>query len=300
MPATVILNPYSNRWKAREQAPEVEELLHKAGIEHDFQISEHPKQAIELARTAVQKGNTPLIAAGGDGGISEVVNGIMQATSLDNLPAGPLGLIPLGTANDITDMLNIPRDLGEAVQIIKAGHTRTIDLGKVNNHYFDNNSAVGLEPVVSIENIRLTWLKGVIRYLASAAIAIMKHPTWDAKLEWDDGNYKGSITLISVGNSRRTGGVFFMTPDAKLDDGLLDFIFAPTLGRLRLFQLLPKTQTGEHINDSDIHVHKTTRLAIHTNPPTPIQADGELIETEASEIIYQVLPGALQVFSPRI
>jgi len=168
----------------------------------------------------------------------------------------------------------------------------------VNNRYFDNNSAIGLEPVVSIENIRLTWLKGVIRYLASAVIAIMKHPTWNAKLEWDDGHYDGSITLISIGNSRRTGGVFFMTPEAKLDDGLLDFVFAPALGRLRLFQLLPKTQTGEHINDPDIHFHKTSRLTIHTDPPTPIQADGELIQTEATDIIYQVVPSALTVFSP--
>jgi len=104
MPATVILNPYSNRWKARELAPEVKNLLHKAGINHNFQFSEYPEHGIELARTAVQQGNTPVIAAGGDGGISEVVNGMMQATNLDNLPAGPLGLIPLGTANDIKSL----------------------------------------------------------------------------------------------------------------------------------------------------------------------------------------------------
>jgi len=264
-----------------------------------MKITERPGQGIELARAAVETGNTPVIAAGGDGGISEVVNGIMQAAKSETLPAGPIGFLPLGTANDITDMLGLPRDLGEAVQVIKSGHTRTIDLGMVNGRYFDNNSAVGLEPVVTIENIRLTWLRGVIRYLASAVIAILKHPTWDAHLEWDDGEYEGSIALISVGNTKRTGGVFFMTPNALLDDGKLDFIFAPALGRMRLLQLLPKAQTGQHIDEPEIREHRTSRLSINTRQPTPIQADGEIFEAQATQIIYQVIPGALQIFVPK-
>lgn len=297
MPATVVLNPYSNRWEAGRRKPEIEAALHQAGVEFELKLSEYPGHGIELAREAVETGNTPLIAAGGDGGISEVINGLMEATPSEARPAGPVGMLPLGTANDITDMLGIPLDLNEAVRVIVEGHTRTIDLGMVNGRYFDNNSAVGLEPMVSLENIRLTWLRGVIRYLTSAVIAIMKRPTWNAVLEWDGGEYEGSITLVSIGNSRRTGGVFFMTPNAVLDDGLLDFVFAPALGRLRLFQLLPKAQTGEHIHDPEVREHRTTRLSIRTQSPTPIQADGEIFATEATEIVYQVLPAALRVFT---
>ena len=297
MPATVILNPYSNRWEAGRRAPEIESALHRAGIEFEMKITSQPGDGIALARTAVETGNTPLIAAGGDGAISEVVNGLMEATSPEARPAGPIGLLPLGTANDLTDGLGIPRDLNEAAQIIKNGLTRTIDLGIVNGRYFDNNSAVGLEPVVTIENIRLTWLRGVIRYLAAAVIAILKRPTWNAQLKWDSGEYNGSITLISVGNSPRTGGVFYMTPNAILDDGLLDFIFAPALGRLKLLQLLPKTQTGAHIHEPEIQEHQTKRLSIRTQPSTPIQADGELFTKQATEIVYEVLPGALRVFT---
>jgi len=299
MPATVILNPYSNRWEAGRRAPEIETALHRAGIEFEMKITRQPGDGIALARTAVETGNTPLIAAGGDGAISEVVNGLMEATPPEALPAGPIGLMPLGTANDLTDGLGIPRDLNEAAQIIKNGHTRCIDLGIVNGRYFDNNSAVGLEPVVTIENIRLTRLRGVIRYLAAAVIAILKRPTWNAQLKWDSGAYNGSITLISVGNSPRTGGVFYMTPNAVLDDGLLDFIFAPALGRLKLLQLLPKAQTGAHILEPEIQEYQTKRLSIRTQPPTPIQADGELFAMQATEIVYEVLPGALRVFTPR-
>lgn len=297
MPATVILNPYSNRWEAGKRAPEIQHLLEKAGIDFELRVTEGPEHGIELAREAVQSGNTPLIAAGGDGGISEVLNGLMAATPPEARPAGPIGLLPLGTANDFTDGLGLPRDLAEAVQVIANGHTRIVDLGVVNGRYFDNNSAVGLEPIVTLENIRLTWLRGMIRYVVSAVIAIIKRPTWSASIEWDDGKYEGSVTLISVGNTTRTS-VFYMTPNAVVDDGLLDFVFAPSLGRLKIVRLFPKTFTGNHIHDSVVHEHRTEHLSIRIQPPTPIQADGEVFEMGATEIEYRALPGALRVFSP--
>jgi len=297
MPATAILNPYANRWDTGRRAPEVEAILRQSGIDFEMKITEAPNHAIELARIAVETGNTPLISIGGDGTCSEVVNGLMQATSQEGYPAGPIGFIPMGTANDLTDMLEIPRDLHEAARVIAAGNTRTIDLGHVNGRFFDNNSAVGLEPMVTLENIRLTWLRGVIRYLTAAVIAIIKNPTWNMHLKWDDGEYNGSITLVSVGNSRRTGD-FFMTPNAIMDDGFLDFVYAPALGRLRTFQLLPKTLTGSHVGEQEIHEHRTKSLSIQALPPTPIHADGEIFSEDKTEIVYRVIPGALEVITP--
>lgn len=297
MPATVILNPYSNRWEAGRRAPELEACLRVAKIDFVLQKTERPGHAIELAKNAVHAGNLPLIAVGGDGAVSEVVNGLLQATPPDQYPAGPVGFIPFGTANDLTDVLGIPRDLEAAVDVIAAGKTRCMDVGRVNGHFFGNNSAIGLEPMVTIENIRLTWLSGVIRYLVSAVLTILKRPVWEAELVWDGGEYCGSISLVSVGNTHRTGGVFYMTPNASIDDGYLDFVFAPSLRRLRLFQLLPKTQNGTHVHAQEVQEHRTQKLTITTRTPTPIQADGELIATSANQIQYEIVPGALQVFS---
>jgi diacylglycerol kinase (ATP) len=299
MPATVILNPYANRWISGQRQPELEASLQKYGLEYQIKLTEYPEHAVQLAKEAVETGNTPLIAAGGDGTLSEVVNGLMQATPIDQYPAGPIGFIPFGTANDLTDMLGLPRDLDTLCTIIVQGDTTTIDLGRVNGRFFNNNSAVGLEPVISIENIRLKWLKGVVRYLVAALIGIFKNPTWEGKIKWDGQEYSGTLALVSVGNSQRTGGVFYMTPNASLSDGFLDFVFAPSLGRLRLFQLLPKTQTGEHIHEPEVQEHRTTTLTIHTNTPTPIQADGEVFEMGTTEIIYEIVPSALKVFAPR-
>ena len=298
MPATVILNPYSNRWEGGRRAPEVEASLQRSGVDYLLHQTERPGHGIELARAAVESGNTPVIAVGGDGTLTEIVNGVLQGTPTGKYPAGPVGFIPQGTANDLTDVLGIPRNLDEAVRVIADGNTRDIDVGTVNGRFFGNNSAIGLEPMVTIENIRLTWLSGLIRYLVAAVIAILKRPQWEAQLKWDTGGYSGSIALVSVGNTHRTGGVFYMTPNAVIDDGLLDFVFAPALGRLRMFQLLPKTQSGAHVNEPEVKEHRTQRLEIHTKTSTPIQADGELIATGATEIVYSVVPKALRVFVP--
>jgi len=299
MPATVILNPYANRWISGKRKPELEAALKKAGFDYIIKVTEYPEHGIELAKQAVLDGNTPLIAAGGDGSLSEVVNGLMKATPPGELPVGPIGFVPFGTANDLTDMLAIPRELDQVAQMFVDGHTTTIDLGRVNGRYFDNNSAVGLEPVITINNAKLVWLKGVIRYMVSAVLGIIRNPKWEAEIEWDDQKYTGQIALVSVGNSARTGGVFFMTPNASLSDGYLDFVFAPGLRHIRLIQLLPKTQTGEHIHEAEVREHRTKKLTIRTKTPTPIQADGEIFDPAATEITYEIVPGALKVFTPR-
>jgi diacylglycerol kinase (ATP) len=177
MTTTIILNPYANRWKARECKNEIEALLDSARVDFILHETEYPGHGLELARKAVEDGNLPLIAVGGDGTVSEVVNGLFQATARENYPVGPVGIIPAGTANDLTDVLGIPRNVNEAMRVIMDGHTRVIDVGIVNGHYFDNNSAIGLEPMVTMENIRLTWLQGVMRYLIAAVISILKFST---------------------------------------------------------------------------------------------------------------------------
>lgn len=299
MPATVILNPYANRWVAGQRQPELEASLKKSGLDYQLKTTAYPEHAIELAREAVEAGNTPIIAVGGDGTLSEVVNGMMQATQENQVPIGPIGFIPFGTANDLTNMLGLPEDLDALCTIITEGHTTTIDLGRVNGRFFNNNSAVGLEPVISIESIRLTRLRGVFRYLVAALIGIFKKPTWDCEIEWDGQKYSGSLTLVSVGNSKRTGGVFYMTPNASLSDGFLDFVYAPAMKRRRLFQLLPKTQTGEHIHEPEVQEHRTKKLTIRTDTPTPIQADGEVFEMGTTEIYYEIMPAALKVFTSK-
>ncbi len=296
MTELIILNPYSNRWKAGRQRPELEAELVQAGIPYKLVETEGPGHATDLAEEAARKGLDRIVAAGGDGTIGEVLNGLYRARRDAELPA--LAVIPLGTANDLVVNLGLPRTIPGAVASLKAGNTRRIDLGKVNDWVYANNSAVGLEPVVTLYNVRMTRLKGVIRYLVAALKAIASGPTWDMSLAWDDGDYEGPISLVTVGNCPITGGLFRMAPAADPADGRLTFVYGYAASRMKMLTLLPRAISGAYVNDPVIHQHHTTRLEIHASPGTPLQADGELRGEENTHLLYEILPDRLAILSP--
>ena len=288
----LILNPYAGRWKAKAHLERVKAAFNRLGQTFDLTVTEAPGEGIVVAREAVEAGYQTVVAIGGDSTINEVVNGLMQAAGSEQ--AGTLGIIPLGTANDLADMLAIPRDIDQACLKIVTQQTRVIDVGQVNDRYFVNNSAVGLEPVVTQEAEKITHIKGDLRYVMAAFRAISRQPQWHADIRWDTGSYSGPITLISVGNSPRTGGSFWMTPAAQLDDGKLDVVFAPPLSRFNLLRLLPMTFKGKHVHHRAVTSLQVTKLDI-IMAPTPLQADGELIDLGATQISYTIWPQKLRV-----
>ena len=295
MSGIVILNPYSNRWNAGKQAPEIVDALKQLSLDCEVVLSQGPEHATELAEQASREGRDPIIAAGGDGTIGEVINGLYQANPDGVL--GPIGVIPLGTANDLISNLGLPLDIVGSLQAVLGRKTRRIDLGQVNDWVFDNNSAIGLEPVVTLYNIRMTWLRGVIRYLVAALRAIAAKPEYEMHIRWDDGEYEGLVSLVSVGNCPVTGGMFKMAPDADPTDGLLTFVYGYAPTRLKMLSLLPRTISGEFIHDPAIHQHHTRQIEITCSPGTPIQADGEIKAEEATTIRYRVLPARLDLYT---
>ena len=296
MSGLIILNPYANRWEASKQKEAILKTCADLGMRMDYVETTQPLEAIDLARQAVVDGRRSVIAAGGDGTIGEVLNGLYQGGETETRII--FGVIPLGTANDLITNLGHPKSLYKSINLIKRGRTRRIDLGKVNDWVFANNSAVGLEPIVSQYNIQMTWSRGVIRYLLAALRAIWGKPLWQVKMSWDDGEYEGPMSLVSVGNGALTGGLFRMAPGALLDDGALTFVhgYAPT--RRRMLGLLPRAISGDYIQDPAVHQFHTTRLRIETNPESPLQTDGDIRTDSASVFEYEVLPSVLEIFAP--
>jgi diacylglycerol kinase (ATP) len=291
-PIKFILNPYAGRWKARARQSELEAILKDLQIPYELIVTTQPGEGTTVAREASQDGYETVVAVGGDSTVSEVMNGLLQAAG--DQPARILGIIPLGTANDLADMLDLPRDLRAACQRIIANKTRLIDVGRVNGHFFGNNSAIGLEPIVTLEAEKINFIQGSLRYITAALRAIMRNPTWHVEMKWDTGAYRGPISLISIGNSPRTGGSFWMTPNALLDDGKLDVVFAPPLSRLSLLWLLPATFTGRHIHHDAVVSLRVSSLEIKTDP-TPLQADGEILGREVTHLQYSLIPQKLRV-----
>lgn len=295
----VLLNPYANRWNARRRWSEAADALHSFGIDFELAASEGPGHLEQLAREAVKDGFETLVIAGGDGSIGEVLNG----AAADWSPGSPFpvafGLLPLGSANDLADNIGLPRDLRAAAGVIAAARGRAIDLGRCNQRYFLNNSAAGLEPYVTTKQERITWLKGMPRYLVAAVQGILDKPEWNAKLEWDDDQrYDGPLSLISVGNGPRTGGVFYMSPHADPFDGKLTFSHGYRSTRLGLFAALPRAMKrgeGSFIEMRGMYEMHCTRLRVSLDAPSPVHTDGELFPEWLKDMEYAVYPSAARI-----
>ncbi|MDM8529273.1 diacylglycerol kinase family lipid kinase [Anaerolineales bacterium HSG24] len=290
----VILNPITGRPNGTAKIAKIELALQQAQLDYSLVVTEYPQHGIELARQAVLEGWPMIAAAGGDGTVNEVVNGIMQIDE-DESDKPTLGIIPTGTANDLAAMLQLPKDIQGACQRLAVGESKLIDVGQVNDYFFVNNSAVGLESVVTVTQQKMRWIKGIFSYIVAATGSILTAKNWEVQVDWPSGCYEGPAILVSVGNSARTGGVFYMTPEAVVDDGLLDFVYGAGMSRWRMVTLLPRLLRGSHISHSMVIYRKTKQLKITTSPPTPIQADGEIIDHEATEISYTIIPKKLQV-----
>src|SRR4051812_29924734 len=202
----VILNPAARSTRARNQSNAIGELPGGAVIS----ITTEAGQARALAADAAQQGYRIVVAAGGDGTINEVVNGLAGSQTA-------LGILPVGTMNVFAAELGLPRRLSDAWRVIQAGHTREIDLARANRQYFVQLAGVGLDAQVVKETTRtLKKNFGPLSYLISTAqIAARKPPVIIA--DCDGRVLEGSFVLI--GNGRFYGGPIPFFSRARVDDG---------------------------------------------------------------------------------
>lgn len=299
MTAKVIFNPYSNRWSSKARWPLAESALKAAGVDFEVAMSERKGHVVELAAQAVREGFSPIIAAGGDGTLSEVANGLARAAKTEDEPLGPMGIMPLGSANDLAFNIGLPTDLSEAAKVIAAGRTKNMDMGKLNDRYFINNSACGLEPLVTIKHEKIQWIKGMARYLVAAIQAIMDKPEWRGKVTWDDSEYEGPLTLVSVGNGRRTGG-FFMTPHADPFDGKLTISFGYRPTRWSMLTALPRAFNAEKntvVSLAGMYEVHSKKISIRLEQPSPAHTDGELFPEWIRDLEYSIQPGRLKILA---
>lgn len=296
MKIKVILNPYANRWHAGERLAQVQAAFTAVNLAPDIYVTQAAGEGTAVARQAAAQGFEAVVAAGGDGTINEVINGLLQAAGA--APTLPFGVIPIGTANDLADTLPLPRDLVAAAQIIADGRTRQIDAGRVNEYYFVNNSAIGMEPLVTLENVKIKRLSGNLRYFVALVRALVKLQAWQMEIRWDEETYTGPAYLLSVCNGPRSGGIFQIAPQADFADGYFDYVFSPEIPKRTVLAVLPRFLNGTHVNHPQVRHGRARTITIKSSPGTPIHADGELFAEALTEISYELLPGKITLLSP--
>jgi diacylglycerol kinase (ATP) len=305
--ALIILNPAAGRGRAAKRKPQLERVLQEAGLAYDLLQTEKTRQAVEFASIGRRDGYAVIVAAGGDGTINEIINGMAMATPAGGL-VGPIAVIPLGSGNDFAFALNSHRDLRSAVQAIQTGRTRRLDLGLATlqgptgtvHRYFHNSLGFGLEASVTQESNRIQRLSGGALYLAAAFRALKAYDTPHSVIEWleepgENERIEQRITLVSVGNAKRTGGAFYLTPDAEVDDGLFDVAVAGALSRRQVLTLLPKALMGKHIGHASVRMLRCREIRARSDAPLPVHMDGEVMMADAVEVTAVIEAGRLEI-----
>jgi diacylglycerol kinase (ATP) len=281
----VILNPAANSDRARRQQTRVEAIARGSVICPTSRSGE----AETLARRAALEGFDRIVAAGGDGTIHEVVNG------LAGTPAA-LGLLPMGTMNVFATELGLPtHDLGLCWDIIESGNTRSVDLPKANDKYFAQLAGVGLDAqVVKETSLALKRSFGPLSYLIQAAQIAARVPP-RLSIESENASIdEGSFVL--VGNGRLYGGPFPFFKHAVNNDGLLDVIVFKRLGYLEIIRYLQDVLFSSEINAPEVEYFQTARLRVSSDQPVPVELDGELVGSCPVE--FSVQKQFLRVLAP--
>ena len=284
----VILNPAARSDRATRVLSRVEALARDCTV----CTTSGPGEAEVLARHAVKEGFDKIVAAGGDGTIHEVVNGLAGSDAT-------LGLLPIGTVNVFATELGLPpHDLDLCWEVIKGDNTRVVDLPSANDKYFVQLAGVGLDAqVVKETSANLKRNFGPLSYLISAAqIATRKPPRLFIECA-DSPVAEGSFVLI--GNGRRYGGPFPFK-QARIDDGLLDVVIFKQLGYLEIIKYLQEVFFSSEIRLPEVEYFQTRRIRVSSEQEVPVELDGELVgqcpvEFQMRERTLRVLvPGAAQ------
>ncbi len=259
----VILNPAARSERAKSAWRRIEKLPNCI-----VRLTTGPGDAREVAAAAAREGLKIVVAAGGDGTINEVVNGLVGTDVA-------LGILPVGTMNVFAAELGLPGDLDEAWAIIRAGRTRRVDLLRANQQYFVQLAGVGLDAqVVQATSWNFKKNFGPLSYVISAAqIAAQKPPK--LTVEADGVTREGSFVLI--GNGRYYGGPVAFFKDARIDDGRLDVLIFKNLGYLDIARYLATILMGKHTDLPDVEYFQTKRATVRSEEDVPVEVDGEVV-----------------------
>ena len=261
----VILNPAARSERAKAAWRRIEKLPNCT-----MRVTSGPGDARAVAESAVKEGFKTIVAAGGDGTVNEVVNGIVGADV-------SLGILPVGTMNVFAAELGLPGDLEEAWAIIQAGRTRKVDLVRANQQYFVQLAGVGLDAqIVQATSWESKKNFGPLSYLISAAqIAARKPPK--LFVEADNTVREGSFVLI--GNGRYYGGPVAFFKDARIDDGKLDVLIFKKVSHIDIARYVTNVFMGKHTSLPDVEYFQTKRALVRSDEDVPVEVDGEVAAT---------------------
>jgi YegS/Rv2252/BmrU family lipid kinase len=265
--------------------------LQGLGFELFEESTEKPQELPNIIRSYRDRVDLVIIG-GGDGTLNAAIEGLVD-TQL------PLGILPLGTANDLARTLQIPQSIPQACQVIATGHSQRIDLGKVNHKHFFNVASLGLSVQITRQldkKAKRTW--GVLAYAATAIQVIWKTRPFRAEIRIGEDSIRVKTVQIAVGNGRYYGGGMAVADDAAINDQRLDLYSLEYQHWWQILLLVPALWRGTHANWSGVRSLQGKEFDIYTRKAHPINADGEIVTYTPAK--FRLIPKAVAVFVPNL
>jgi len=292
----VIFNPNAARGRAKRR---LEELRRVLGERAGFQPTQGPQHARELALQAAQAGFPLVVAAGGDGTVHEVANGLLRS----GCPTVAFAVFPIGSANDYAFTLGLSLENGldrnatKRVRLMDVGIVRT-DTGR--ECYFVNSLGLGFSGMVTEEARRIPWLQGMALYgLAFVRTMLFRYayPPVDVTIDQEVRRLPTFSLTVAIG--KREGNML-VTPQAIPDDGLFDFVHVGAISRLEILRYAPRLATGQPLpaDHPDLWMGHCREVRLRSEVPVTVHLDGELFclpSDPVHALDIRMLPGLLRV-----
>lgn len=268
----LIYNPYAGRRKLTGQLDTVIRIFQESGHEVSIHRANSPE---DIEETASQSSDVDrLVIAGGDGSIHQVVNGLLTIPA-DQRPA--LGILPVGTANDLAYALHLPKSIPEACKVISRGNIFSMDTGMVNERYFVNVASAGLLTDVSQKvDIRVKNSLGQLAYFLKGIETLPTYRPFRVEFEFAGQHYTEDVVLFMAVNGLSVGGIRQLVPRASLSDGKLDIIMVPLVGWPETLRILLRVLRGEQVSTQKMKEFQVSELTVHTDRRINSDLDGEL------------------------
>lgn len=306
----VIFNPASGRGRGGRRIESYRRLLDEALADVTYGETTRPGEERDLAKRACDEGFDVIVAVGGDGTWSNVADRLVASGRADVA----LGILPSGTGNDFGRNFGYdPRNPKDAVQVLADGHTRAVDVGRVDTlsasehdpgqsepRHFLNLIGFGFDIAVIDGAAGARFLRGELLYKVTALQQLFRFPGLTARVECADGTVREShLLMLTISNGRYFGGGFPIAPDATVDDGRLHACLigdASPLQRLRLFNL---AERGRHVGADEVEILDDGGFRLTFQEAPRFEMDGDVRRSSERVIDVRSMPGALRVVAPR-
>lgn len=286
----IIINPVAGQGRTQGLWQGIEARIKKLGVDYSAIFTQQRGDAIRLAQEATAAGIKEIFILGGDGTANEVINGI-------DLNRVSLGIIPTGSGNDLGKMLGI-RNIDEGLLSLSRGNRRRIDLGRTPDRLFANNLGLGFDAHVAVAQKRFKNFKGNSGYLLAVLRVLHQFKATLVEVALDEHRFSEKIMSFSVGNGKSHGGCFKLTPDAQIQDGLLDICVIRETNKAKLIYNIPRAIRGTLGGLKEVRYFRAKKIYLSAQRPLFIHLDGETLPEPVKEIQVEILPNSLEVFIP--